>query len=181
MAGISRRCKRRPNSGIGGCTNNGPGGPPVVYPGTPSYTVPRPTSPYAPPPRRPPAPRVRANGTTIDVPLNIPIRTFTGPAPIKVGVTRPFLDNSPQIIDGQEVYGLPASAIILDVALTPSDPDNFDENVVVTVSGSNAPIRSTDLVSIDVEANQLQSALDTSYVPALSFDDTVVINESTQS
>jgi len=165
MAGISRRCKRRPNSGIGGCTNNGPGGPPVVYPGTPSYTVPRPTSPYAPPPRGPAAPRVRSNGTAIDIPINIPIRPFTGPAPVKVGITRPIMDSEPQYIDGQQVYGLPASAIILDATLATSDSAYNDENVVITISGANAPIRSTD----------------DSYVPALSFDDTVVINQSTQS
>jgi hypothetical protein len=43
-----------------------------------------------------------------------------------------------------------------------------------------SPIGSSDLVSIDITGDQLQSAVDDSYVPAMSFDDTVVINESTQ-
>jgi hypothetical protein len=51
---------------------------------------------------------------------------------------------------------------------------------VVTIDGSVSPIGSSDLVSIDITGDQLQSAVDDSYVPAMSFDDTVVINESTQ-
>jgi hypothetical protein len=180
MAGISRRCKRRPNSGIGGCTGNGPGGPPVVYPGTPSYPIPRPPSPYAPPPRGPAAPRVRNNGTTIDIPLNIPIRPITGPAPAKVAITRPIMDGGPQYIDGQQVYTVPASALTLDATISTSDPDANDENVVITISGPNAPILSTDLVFVDIDGSVIQSAVDESYVPALSFDETVVVNESLQ-
>lgn len=180
MAGISRRCKRRPNSGIGGCTGNGPGTPPTVYPGTGPYVVPRPPGPIAPPPRSPPRPRVRPNGTTIDIPINIPLRPFTGPAPFKVGITRPILSSDPQYIDGQMVYGLPSTALVVDVALTAGDSASNDENVVITISGTNAPIRSTDLISIDVTGSQLQSAVDDSYVPELSFDDTIVVNESTQ-
>jgi len=180
MAGISRRCKRRPNSGIGGCTGNGSGTPPTVYPGKPPYVVPRPPGPVAPPPRSPPAPRVRANGTTIDIPVNIPLRPFTGAAPFKVGITRPVLGGEPQYIDGQMIYGLPSTSLAVDVALTASDSAANDENVVITISGSNTPIRGTDLISIDVTGSQLQSAVDDSYVPALSFDDTVVVNQSTQ-
>lgn len=182
MAGISRRCKRRPNSGIGGCTGNGAGTPPVVYPGNGAYVVPRPGggASYAPPPRGPKAPRVRTNGTTIDIPINIPIRPFTGPAPAKVGITRPVMDSEPLFIDGQQVYTLPSSALTLDAAISTSDSASNDENLVITISGTNAPIRSTDLVSVDITGDVLQSAVDDSYVPALSFDDTVVLNESTQ-
>jgi hypothetical protein len=180
MAGISRRCKRRPNSGIGGCTGNGSGTPPTVYPGKPPYVVPRPPGPPAPPPRSPPAPRVRPNGTTIDIPVNIPLRPFTGPAPIKVGITRVSANSTPEFVDGQMVFGLPTTATDANATLTPSDANYNDENLVVTIDGSVSPIGSSDLVAIDIIGDQLQSAVDDSYVPAMSFDDTVILNESTQ-
>lgn len=182
MAGISRRCKRRPNSGIGGCTGNGAGTPPVVYPGTPTYPVPRPPSPYAPPPRGPAAPRVRTSGTVIDVPFNVPIVPLTSPAPIKVWATRVLLSEPPQFIDGVMVAGVGGGTpVALDATLTTGDSAYCDENVVLTLDSGVSPISSADLVDIEITDSSIQCAVDGSYVPAITIDNTVVLNESTVS
>ena len=82
MAGISRRCKRRPNSGVQGCPDQGTGTPPTVYPGGPSLGIIKKsmTNPPARPPRTPPKAVVKTSSVVV-----IP---FTGPVvPTASGIT----------------------------------------------------------------------------------------------
>ena len=72
MAGISRRCKRRPNSGVGGCTLGGAGSPPAPYPSSTTVIQASATNPYAPPPIVPPS-KVKSNGTTLILSFNQPV------------------------------------------------------------------------------------------------------------
>lgn len=83
MAGISRRCKRRPNSGVGGCTNGGPGSPPALYPSGPGVIKKSFTNPEAPPPRRPPT-RVSQAGNQVILSFNQPIVAATTGITVKV-------------------------------------------------------------------------------------------------
>jgi hypothetical protein len=87
MAGISRRCKRRPNSGVQGCPAQGPGTPPTVYPGGTSISVIKKsmTNPPAQPPRTPPKPLVKS-ATTVVVPFTSPVVPTT--SGITVTVTK---------------------------------------------------------------------------------------------
>jgi hypothetical protein len=83
MAGISRRCKRRPNSGVGGCTNGGAGSPPAPYPSGPTIIIKPVTNPYAPPPRRPPT-RVAQAGNQVILSFNQPVVAATTGITVKV-------------------------------------------------------------------------------------------------
>jgi len=76
MAGISRRCKRRPNSGVGGCTSGNAGSPPAPYPSPINIIKTSVTNPYAPPPRIPPS-KVAASGTKVVLSFNQPVVAAT--------------------------------------------------------------------------------------------------------
>jgi hypothetical protein len=83
MAGISRRCKRRPNSGVGGCTNGGAGSPPATYPSSGVIIRPGVTNPYAPPPRIPPS-KVKSAGNKVVISFNQPVTATTTGITVKV-------------------------------------------------------------------------------------------------
>jgi hypothetical protein len=83
MAGISRRCKRRPNSGVGGCTNGGAGSPPATYPSSTTVIKASATNPYAPPPRIPPT-KVKAAGNKVVLSFNQPVTGTTTGITVKV-------------------------------------------------------------------------------------------------
>ena len=87
MAGISRRCKRRPNSGVLGCPGQGSGTPITVYPGGPSLGIIKRsmTNPPAPPPRTKPKATVKS-ATVIAIPFSGPIVPTT--SGITVTVTK---------------------------------------------------------------------------------------------
>jgi hypothetical protein len=83
MAGISRRCKRRPNSGVGGCTNGGAGSPPAPYPSPVGVIKTSASNPYAPPPRVPPT-KVKAAGNKVVLSFNQPVVAATTGITVKV-------------------------------------------------------------------------------------------------
>lgn len=83
MAGISRRCKRRPNSGVGGCTLGGAGSPPAPYPSSTAVIKASVSNPYAPPPRVSPT-KVKSAGNKVVLSFNQPVVAATTGITVKV-------------------------------------------------------------------------------------------------
>lgn len=172
MAGISRRCKRRPRGGVGGCTGGGPGGPPVAYPGTPAKPI---QAPFAPPIRQPLKPTVRSSGTKVAIGFNQPVK-LTSASGITINVTPASQMEPPIFIDGQMVMG--AVSTQLDLTLNTTDPEANDECAILDVGGGKT-ITSSDLVEVVIADNVIESLIDASYAAGGTYSGADIENNST--